>query len=223
MSDFAAARANMVEAQVRTNDVTDRRIINAMAELPREAFVPASMCSLAYMDQEIELRSATADMSARRLLAPMPLAKLIQLAEIRPDDLVLDVGCMTGYSTAILSRLADSVVGLESNEELAEQAARTLRDLGVDNAAVVTAPLKEGYPSEGPYDVILLNGCVPEVPSGLFDQLKEGARLVGVISQTGIGKANLCKKVHGDVSCRPAFDAGVSSLPGFELKPEFVF
>ncbi|MGI9385071.1 MAG: protein-L-isoaspartate O-methyltransferase family protein [Methyloligellaceae bacterium] len=223
MSDFATARLNMVESQVRPNEVTDRRILQAMSEIPREAFVPPSMRTLAYMDEEIVLHSAGRDAPARHLMAPMPLARLIQLASVEAGDLVLDVGCATGYSTAVLARLAESVVGLECDSGLAETAGKTLMELEADNAAVVTGPLPEGYSEEGPYDAILLNGAVPDVPQSLLDQLKQGGRLVAVLSAGGLGKATLFQNIASMISDRPAFDAGAPALPGFERRATFVF
>ncbi len=223
MSNYATARLNMVESQVRPNEVTDRRILQAMMEIPREAFVPPSMRALAYIDEEIRLRSAGRDAPGRNLMAPMPLARLIQLAEIEPGDLVLDVGCATGYSTAILARLAESVVGLECDAALAESAGKTLMELGADNAAVVTGALADGYAEEGPYDVILLNGSVPEVPERLLAQLEAGGRLVAILAEGGFGKATLFQNVSSVISERAAFDAGAPPLPGFERAAAFVF
>lgn len=223
MSDYATARLNMVESQVRPNQVTDGRILQAMLEIPREAFVPASMRSLAYIDEDIRLRSAGRDAPARSLMAPMPLARLIQLADIEASDLVLDVGCASGYSTAILARLAESVVGLECDEALAESAGKTLMELEADNAAVVTGPLADGYAEEGPYDVILLNGSVPQDPDALLAQLRDGGRLVAVVAEHGFGKATLFQNTSSVISRRPAFDAGAPPLPGFERAAAFVF
>lgn len=223
MNDYALARANMVESQVRPNRVTDPRIIAAMLDIPREAFVPASMRPLAYMDQEVPVRPAGEGAPERRLMAPMVLARLIQLADIRAGDLVLDVGCATGYSTAILARLAEAVVALECDPVLAEGASRTLVDLGVDNAAVVTGPLPEGYRDEGPYDAIVLGGSVPEVPPALLAQLKPGGRLVAVVSHGPLGRARLFERVGESFPSRSAFDAGAPPLPGFEIAPAFIF
>ena len=223
MSDYAAARHNMVESQIRPNQVTDARLLRALMEVPRESFVPASLRALAYMDQEIPLAPPRQGIPGRGLLPPMPLARLIHLAEVEADNLVLDVGCATGYSTAILSRLAESVVGLECDQGLAEQASQTLMELEADNAAVVSGPLPDGYASEGPFDVILLNGSVPEVPDGLLGQLKDGGRLVAIVAANGFGQAMLYHNSEGGVSHRPAFDTGGPPLPGFERKKEFVF
>ncbi len=217
MSEYAAARFNMVESQIRPNQVTDARLLRALAEIPRERFVPSSLKALAYMEEEIEIAPG------RRLLAPMPLARLIQLAEVEPDNLALDVGCATGYSTALLTRLAESVVGLDCDERLTEQASQILTELEADNAGIVAGELSEGYASEGPFDVILLNGCVPLVPQALLDQLKDGGRLVAVIAEHDFGRACLFRKSGSRVSQRPAFDAGGPLLPGFAREKTFVF
>lgn len=223
MNDYSAARQNMVESQIRPNQVTDARLLRALLSIPREAFVPADFRSLAYAEDEIMLQPGIGGREARCLMAPMPLARLIQLAEIESGDLVLDIGCGTGYSTALMARMAESVVGLESDQDLADLASQTLVDLEIDNAAVASGPLAEGYPAEGPFDVIVLNGSVPEVPTELLRQLKAGGRLVTVITEDGLGRAVLFRSSGGRISRRVAFDAHAPALPGFEKKKEFVF
>jgi protein-L-isoaspartate(D-aspartate) O-methyltransferase len=223
MEDFAQARTNMVESQIRTLDVTDRRLVAALREIPRERFVPASRRAIAYIDEDLLLKAADGDQPARYLMEPMPFAKLVQLAEIKPTDLVLDVGCGTGYSSSVLSRLADSVVALECDEELAAAANETLPALEIGNVAVVTGPLNEGYPEEGPYDVIVLDGAVPQVPEALLQQLKEGGRLVAIIAENGSGKAWLFTRHAGHATGRPAFSAFAKPLSGFEREQGFVF
>lgn len=223
MSDYTAARHNMVESQIRPNQVTDAALLRALNEVPRESFVPASLQALAYMEEGIVVAPARQGIPARSLVSPMPLARLIQLAEVDADNLVLDVGCATGYSTAVLARMAEAVVGLECDASLAEQAGQTLMELGVDNAAVVSGPLSDGYASEGPFDVILLNGCVSAVPAGILKQLKRGGRLVAIICEHEFGQATLFSNIGGRVSQRAAFDAGGPVLPGFEREKEFVF
>ncbi|MFP4005064.1 MAG: protein-L-isoaspartate O-methyltransferase family protein, partial [Alphaproteobacteria bacterium] len=159
--DYRTARLNMVDSQVRTNAVTDRRIIEAMQILPRERFVPRSLRPLAYMGEPLEVAED------RYLLDPRTLSKLIQAAEVEADELVLDVGCVTGYSTAVLAHLAETVVGLEADAALAEEATRLLTDLGIDNTAVITGELAAGAPAQGPFDVIFVNGGVEIVPEPL--------------------------------------------------------
>lgn len=223
MNGSLSARQNMVESQIRPNEVTDARLLGALLTIPREAFVPPALRSLAYMENEIPVRQGMGAGVERRLLAPMPLARLIQLAEVDPGDLVLDLGCATGYSTAVLANMAESVVGLECDLGLAEQASQTLTELEIDNAAVVSGPLPQGYASEGPFDVILLNGCVAEVPGALLKQLNNDGRLVGIIADGEFGKATIFRNRSGRISHRASFDAGGPVLPGFERETTFVF
>lgn len=220
MTDFAAARLNMVESQVRVNAVTDERVIDAIAATPRERFVPSSRQGIAYMDEDVKIADGK---TPRFLMEPRVFAKLAQLAEIGSDDLVLDIGCGTGYSTAILSRLAGTVVALECDEDLAAQAGATLSDLGVDNAVVVTGALPEGYAKQAPYDVIFINGMVSSVPESLREQLREDGRLVCVLGDGVSGRARLYVRSGGSFSGRDAFDANIRFLPGFEPVESFVF
>jgi len=227
MIDFARRRLTMVESQIRPNEVTDPRLLAVLRALPRERFVPDAMRPMAYMDEGIEVFPSIDGAPARFLLAPMVLARLVQLASVEPHDTVLDIGCATGYSTAVLARLGRMVIGLEPEPELAEAARGTLRELGVANAEIVEGPLGRGYADAGPYDVILLNGSVPEPPAALTSQLREGGRLAAVLSSgAGIGsqgKAYLFVKVGGEVSGVAHFDAGAKPLPGFVAEPCFSF
>ena len=220
MFDFAAARRMMVDGQVRTSDVTDQRIIAAMLDLPREWFVPERNASLAYVDLDV---AVTAGTPARRLLKPMVLAKLIQAAEIGPQDRVLDVGCATGYSTALLARLARSVVAVEEDATLARHARENLTAVGAGNAEVVAGALPDGWPAGAPYDVILINGAAEVVPERLLRQLADGGRLVGVIGRAPASKAVLYLAAGGQASALPVFDAAGPALPGFAEPPAFVF
>ncbi|MDP2124830.1 MAG: protein-L-isoaspartate O-methyltransferase [Parvibaculum sp.] len=221
MTDFAAARHNMVESQVRVNAVTDGRVIDAMSAIPRERFVPQPRQSLAYMDEDIALTDGGG--SPRFLMEPRVFAKLAQLAAVGPDDLVLDVGCGTGYSTAVLSRLAGTVVALESDSELAARAAAALSDLGVDNAVVVTGALTEGYAKQAPYDVIFFSGAIGVIPEGFKAQLKDGGRIVAVLGDGISGRARIYVRAGDTLSGRDAFDANVQPLPGFVVTESFVF
>jgi protein-L-isoaspartate(D-aspartate) O-methyltransferase len=221
MLDFAAARRMMVDGQVRTSDVTDHRIIGAMLELPRECFVPEVHASLAYLDLDIPATSGAE--TVRRLLKPMVLAKMIHAAAVRESDIVLEVGCATGYSTAVLGRLARSVVALEEDASLAQAAAANLNALRVENATVVRGPLTAGWPPQAPYDVIFVNGAVEIVPPALRRQLADGGRMVAVVGRAPTARAMLYRSVGGDVSGWPAFDAAAPLLPGFAEPPAFVF
>jgi protein-L-isoaspartate(D-aspartate) O-methyltransferase len=194
--------------------------------VPRERFVPRELRPLAYMDETIEVFPSIDGAPARFLLAPMVLARLIQLAAVEPNDTVLDVGCATGYSTAVLAGLGRSVIGLEPEPELAAAARDALREAGIGNADIVEAPLGRGHQEAGPYDVILMNGSVPAPPELLTAQLSEGGRLAAVLSNGaafGQGKACLFVKVGGEVSGVPHFDAGARPLPGFVPERSFSF
>ena len=216
MTDFAAARRNMVEGQVRTADVTDLRILSAMLDIPREAFVPPAMAGLAYLDLDVPVGAGPA---GRRLVKPMVLAKLIQAAELAPTDRVLDVGCATGYGTAVLSRIAGQVVALEEQAGLVNAEALA----GLPNLTLASGPLTGGYPQGGPYDAILLEGATEFAPETLFRQLKDGGRLLCVLGAGPGAKAMLYRCSGQDVGGRPIFDAAAPVLPGFVKPPAFAF
>lgn len=216
--DYNAARINMVEGQLRPNRLTDLRAVDAFLTVPREIFVPKGLRGIAYVDEDIHVGHG------RFLVQPMVLGRLIQELGIGPEDVVLDVGCATGYSAAIGARLAATVVALESEPDLAETATRNLQAAGIDNALVMRGPLHEGWPRQAPYDAILVNGAVAEVPHALLDQLSERGRLAAVVAPDGhVGTARLYSKVDGVVSSRIVFDASVKMLPGFEPHRGFVF
>jgi protein-L-isoaspartate(D-aspartate) O-methyltransferase len=222
MTDFAAERRQMVDSQVRTCDVTDLRLITALLEVPRERFVPEALSSIAYLDGEIPLVDGKDGGPARALLRPMIFAKLVQAAEIGEGGHVLDVGCASGYSSAVMARLADSVVALEEYPDLARRARTNLAALGDGKITVVEGPLKNGWPAAAPYDAIILEGATEIVPEELARQLKEGGRLVCTFGSTP-GKATLYRYAGGELSGRPVFDATAPLLPGFAATPEFVF
>ena len=221
MTDFAALRRMMVDGQVRTADVTDPRLLAALLSVPRERFVPAEKASIAYLDLDVQVGGQGG--TARKLLKPMVLAKLLQIAGVGSNDHVLDVGCATGYSTALLSRLAASVVGLEEDAALARAATEALEAAGADNAKVVTGALTKGFAADAPYDLILMEGSSEIVPEMLLDQIKDGGRLVCVLGSGPSAKAMLYRRVGRELSGRPAFDAAAPLLPGFVKPPEFVF
>ena len=218
MTDFAVARHNMIEGQIRTNKVTDDALLEALEAMPRELFVPVERRSVAYIDEDIRLAGN------RYMMEPMVLARLLQAAEPAKTDVALDVGCATGYATAVLARLTATTIGLESDAALTRQASETLARLAVDNAIVVQGKLAEGYAKHGPYDVILVNGAVTEFPAALIDQLAEGGRLVGILRPgPGPGAATLMLKRHGAAAQRALFEAATPYLPEFAPKPRFVF
>jgi protein-L-isoaspartate(D-aspartate) O-methyltransferase len=218
MIDYAAVRLNMVESQLRTNKVTDTALLAAFLSVPRERFVPPSLHGTAYVDDELPLGGG------RWLLAPMVLARLLQLARIGRGDKVLDIGCANGYGTAVLARIAANVVAVESEHRLATQASARLRELGVDNAIVIEAPLTEGYSTRAPYDAIVIEGAVAHLPEQVAGQLAEGGRLVAVMrGEGGQCRAVAMTRSNGVLSCRPDFDAAAGMLPGLQAEPSFVF
>ncbi|MFC7332011.1 protein-L-isoaspartate O-methyltransferase family protein [Rhodocista pekingensis] len=217
-TDYSDARVNMVEGQIRPNKVTDLRLVDAFLDVPRELFVPRTLRGIAYVDEDVPLGDG------RYLMEPMVLGRLLQAAGIGTQDVVLDVGCGTGYSAAVIGRLAATVVAVESDATLAATAGRALREAGADNVLLMQGPLEQGWPAQQPYDVILIDGAVAEVPEALLDQLAEGGRLVTVVAASErLGLARIYQKVAGIVSSRPLFDATVHPLPGFQAKPGFQF
>lgn len=215
MLDYAILRKNMLESQVRTNDVTDRRLLAAMLEVPRELFVPEALKAIAYSGEALALAGG------RMLPAPMLTAKLIQLADVEPDDKVLEVGCATGYGTALLARLGATVTGLDSDAALTAAAKANVAAAGFSNDDIETGPLAEGWAKGAPYDVIVIAGAVPEVPEALRAQLRDGGRLVAVIVNGPVGRATLFERDGANFGRRVGFDAFAPALPGFAKKPEF--
>lgn len=215
--DYTAARHNMVENQIRTNRVIDPAVVAALAEVPREVFVPKAMRGFAYVDEDLDVGGG------RFILEPLTVARLLIATGIQPTDVVLNIGDATGYVTAVVSKLAQTVVALERDADWAGRATQSLSDLGVDNAAVVRGPLEQGYAAQAPYDVILLSGAVAEIPAALCRQLADGGRLAGVVGASGVGKGTLVIRVGDTFGRRALFDAVTPVLPGFQAKPKFVF
>jgi protein-L-isoaspartate(D-aspartate) O-methyltransferase len=215
MFDAATARRIMVDSQIRTADVTNSDLIAAIMAVPRERFVPGPLADQAYSDGDIPLGSG------RVLIKPMVLAKLLQAAQVSAAEHVLDVGAGTGYSAAILSQLAGSVVALEEDASLAQTAKNTLT--GSANVTVATGPLSAGWPAAAPYDLILLNGATEIVPDVLGKQLKPDGCLVCIFGKSPNGKATVFRPIEGRLVGRPIFDATEPVLPGFIAAPAFVF
>ena len=215
MSDYAARRTMMVDTQVRPSDVTRYPIIAAMLSVPREVYVPPALRDVAYVGKNVDLGPGRVVLEARTL------AKILDGLSIAADELVLDIGCGLGYSTAVVARMAEAVVAVEENEALASEAQRTLSGQGVDNAAVVCAPLAEGSARHAPFDVILIQGGVEAVPQALVDQLKEGGRIAAVFMEGALGVARIGYKNDGAVTWRFAFNAAAPVLPGFAKTPSF--
>lgn len=217
MMNFEIARDHMIEGQIKPNQVVDPRLIEALRAVPRELFVPAALRGVAYIDEDIEVAPG------RYLVEPLVLARMIQAAQPSPRDIVLDIACATGYSSAVLAQLAGAVVAVEEDESLAARATGLLADLRYDSVVVVTNDLTKGWPAQAPYDVIVINGMVEEVPQDLLDQLNENGRLVTVQSIDGVGKAMLYVKAGGAVGHRELFDAATPLLSSFAKPRSFTF
>ncbi|WFU68662.1 methyltransferase domain-containing protein [Bradyrhizobium sp. CB2312] len=218
MSGFSTARLKMVDGQVRTNDVTDRRVLDAMLTVPREAFVPAARQALAYLDLDLDVSVGDAK---RFLIKPALTGKLLQAAEIGEGDNVLVVGCATGYLAALAAKLAGQVTATECDSALAAKAKDALS--GFANVTCKAAACTEGDASAAPYDVIILNGATEVTPEGLLEQLREGGRLLGVSAQSKPPRAMIVTRTHGEFGHRALFDAAAPVLPGLERTASFVF
>lgn len=215
MTDFAARRTMMVDTQVRPSDVTKFPIIDAMLSVRREKFVPSEQVEAAYVSENIEIAPN------RVVLEPRTFAKLLDALNIEADELVLDVGAGLGYSSAVIARMAEAVIAVEEDESLAAEAQTTLSDEGVDNVVLHVGPLSEGAEKHGPYDVVLVQGGVAQVPDALLEQVKEGGRIGCVFMEGALGIVRVGYKIDGDVSWRFAFNAAAPVLPGFEKQAAF--
>jgi protein-L-isoaspartate(D-aspartate) O-methyltransferase len=221
MSGFPTARQKMVDGQVRTSDVTDARILDAMLAVPREAFVPDSKRALAYLDLDLDVSDAGA--AKRYLIKPAVMAKMLQAAEIASTDRVLIVGCATGYAAAVVAHFAGQVFATESEPALVDRAKAALAATGAANVTVRAEPAAKGDAADAPFDVIILNGSAEIIPQEVYGQLREGGRLVGVFALSQPQRAAIVTHTHGDFGHRPLFDASAPTLPGLERLPAFVF
>lgn len=215
MPDYAARREMMVDTQVRPSDVTKYPIIEAMLRVPREAFVPPAMTEAAYIGENITLGRE------RVLLEPRTFAKMLDVVNPGPSDLVLDLGCGYGYGAAVLSRMAEAVVAVEEVEDMYQEAETLLAEQDVHNVAVVQAPLVEGAAQHGPYDVIIVEGAVERMSDAILSQLKEGGRIVALFSEDRLGVVRVGYKIDGELNWRFAFNASAPVLAGFERPAEF--
>ncbi len=217
MSDFITRRTAMVDTQVRPSDVTKFPIIEAMLNVPREAFVPFEKRDAAYMGENLFLDEG------RVVLEPRTLAKMLDALDIRKDELVLDIGAGLGYSAAVIARMAEAVVAVEEDEARAKEAQSVLAEQNVDNVVVHPGALVEGAADHGPYDVIVVQGGVEVAPAVLTDQLKEGGRIACIFMDGALGDVQIGHKANGEIAWRSSFNAGAPVLPGFEKKRDFEF
>jgi protein-L-isoaspartate(D-aspartate) O-methyltransferase len=220
MVDFAQARRMMVDTQVMTSGVTDRRLLNAMSSIPREMFVPESRRELAYIDAPHKLLT---DSGVRYVAPPAPFAKLVQLADVEHQSSVLDVGCTTGYSAAVLGHLAARVVAVENDGGLAAAARENLQKLGLSNVEVVSGPLLEGAADKGPYDVIVVEGAIDRPPESLFQQLRPGGNLVCLLRSGPAATAYLYTRSATDIAGTPSFNTTLPPLLAAKREDAFVF
>lgn len=218
--DFARARAVMVDNQVRTSNVNERRLLAVLGQVPRERFVPESRRALAYIDEAIPLLG---DAGARYLAPPAPFAKLVQLADIQENERVLEIGAGTGYTTAVLAGLAREVVGVEPNAELATAARDNLQGLGVENARIVENAFDAPLKGEGHFDVVFFSGSVRDVPDSAFTSLRDGGRLIVLVLGGLTGTAHVFVKVGKDIASRAEFNTNIPALPMAKAPEQFVF
>ncbi|MGC1496590.1 MAG: protein-L-isoaspartate O-methyltransferase [Sulfitobacter sp.] len=215
MTDFTARRTMMVDTQVRPSDVTKFPIIDAMLTVRRENFVPGVQQEAAYMGENLDLGQG------RVLLEPRTLAKMLDALAIDNDEMVLDIGCAMGYSTAVIAHMSEAVIAVEEDESMAIEAQEALSLAGVDNAVVHIGALKDGAAQHGPYDVIIVQGGVSQLPDAIADQLKDGGRIACLFMQGALGEVRIGHKRGGDISWRTSFNAGAPVLNGFERQAKF--
>ena len=215
MTDFSARRTMMVDTQVRPSDVTKFPIIDAMLDTPREVFVPSHLQEAAYVGETLDLAPG------RVMLEPRTLAKMLDALDISNDELVLDIGCGLGYSSAVMARMAEAVIAVEDDESMAADAQGILIEQGADNVVVHHGPLTDGAAQHGPYDVIAVQGAVAHLPEGLADQLKDGGRMACLFAEGALGVVRIGYKMDGRMNWRFAFNAGAPVLPGFEKHSAF--
>jgi protein-L-isoaspartate(D-aspartate) O-methyltransferase len=217
MNDYAARRHLMVEAQLRPSAIEDERLLQAMGEVPREAFLPRALKGVAYGDEDIVLGDG------RRLIEPLVLGKLLQSAAIRANDVALVIGCTTGYSAAVLARLTSTVFCLDSHADYLAQAEKVFQEIDCNNVVTVEGNPADGHPAQAPYDVIVIAGAVAAVPEKLKAQLAEGGRLVTVLQKGRAGKVAVVTRVSQAFGTMTPFEAAAPEVPELRPAPAFSF
>jgi protein-L-isoaspartate(D-aspartate) O-methyltransferase len=212
-----AIRRHMIDGLLLPNDVTDERVIEAIELVNRQSFVSAERKGVAYIDKSIKVADG------RYMMDPLSFAKLLSEADIRPNELALDVATNTGYSAAVLSKLVEAVVAIEENKELSETATKNLADENCDNVAVINSTHTDGLAKQGPYDLIFINGMIDDVPHELLEQLNDSGRILCVLNKDGFGRASIVTYNDKITGVRILFDSAAPKLPGFEKEDEFVF
>ncbi|MCE1236579.1 MAG: hypothetical protein LWW93_09495 [Hyphomicrobiales bacterium] len=212
MADFAIQRRTMVDNQIRTVDVTDHGVLAAFLTVGRESFVPAALEDLAYLDRPVDFGGG------RRMMQPAQLAKLVQLAAPRAGEKALLIGGASGYTAAILADIGAKVTMVEENPDLAARAAATLAGSGVE---VVAGPLAAGAPAGAPYDLVLFDGAIEEMPEAVLAQVGEGGRAVFVQGAGNSALAMVSVRSSGRISSRAAFNLPGHLLPGFAKPAAF--
>lgn len=215
MTDFAQRRTMMVDTQVRPNDVTSYPVIDAMLAVPREQFVPESRRDVAYAGENLDIAPG------RILFEPRTLGKMMEVLDLQSSDLVLNIAAGYGYTSAVMARIAEAVVAVEEDEMMAAEAQSRLAAQDVFNVVVVTAPMAEGCKSQAPYDAMLIEGAIEDLPAGLADQLRDGGRIVALFREDNLGVVRVGRKVDGRLNWRFCFNAGAPLLPGFEKQRGF--
>lgn len=219
-TDYTTARRNMIDCQLRPNGVLAADVLQVLADLPRERFVPAERRSVAYSDECVPLGGG------RYLVEPTLLARMLQLLQPTPEDTALVIGAGTGYGAVALGRLVRSVTALECEPRLAAEARANVSAMGAGNVSVVDGKLADGAPGKTPYSLIVVEGSIPAIPDALTKQLADEGRLAAVVAGDvpgRTGQVRLGRKAHGVFSSRAIFDAGSPLLPGFEKPRAFVF
>ena len=216
MTDYKMRRQIMVDTQIRPSDVTKFPIIDALLNVPREKFVPDGKREAAYIGENLSIGSS------RVILEPRTLAKLLDALDISNNELVLDIGSGLGYSSAVISRIAELVIAVEQDEGFATEAEEILSEVGADNVVVQVNKLEDGAPQHGPYDVIILQGGVEEIPLSILNQLKNGGRIGAVFIEESLGTARIGYKLNSNITWRYSFNAAVPILEGFLKQKEFV-